>query len=112
MNAPSSAITAPSDHVPMVSAAEPVRAATMDGLMKIPDPMMPPTTSIVPEKRPRDLEYVGLSVMRFSYRRSTARLQGATTTASGGASYLLDHRSATPRGRPRCVRRHQHADQD
>ena len=52
MNAPSSAITAPSVHVPSVSAAVPVRRATIDGLRKIPEPMMPPTTSIVPENRP------------------------------------------------------------
>ena len=36
----------------MVSVAEPVRCATIAGLRKIPDPMIPPTTRSVPEKRP------------------------------------------------------------
>jgi hypothetical protein len=36
----------------MVSHAVPVRWATIAGLRKIPDPMIPPTTLMVPEKRP------------------------------------------------------------
>jgi hypothetical protein len=52
MNAPRSAITAPSDQVAIVSQADPVRRATIEGLRKMPEPMMPPTTSIVAENRP------------------------------------------------------------
>ncbi len=36
----------------MVSPAVPARCATTAGLRKIPEPMMPPTTIMVPSKRP------------------------------------------------------------
>ena len=59
--APSSAYTkppmmatmAPMPHAARVSGAVPTRWATTDGDRKMPEPMMPPTTSMVPENRPR-----------------------------------------------------------
>jgi hypothetical protein len=47
------ATTAPMPHAASVSGAVPTRCATTDGDRKMPEPMMPPTTSMVPETRPR-----------------------------------------------------------
>ena len=52
MNAPSTATTAPASHTPRINGTLFTRAATTAGLRKMPAPMMPPTTIIVPEKGP------------------------------------------------------------
>jgi hypothetical protein len=46
------AIPPPTAQTVRVSSAVRTRSATRAGFRKIPDPIMPPTTIIVPEKRP------------------------------------------------------------
>jgi hypothetical protein len=48
-----SAMAPPSTHTPSVKRVVPTRWATIAGLMKMPEPMIPPTTAIVPENSPR-----------------------------------------------------------
>src|SRR5260370_13830595 len=48
----------PSTQAPGASPAPPTRCATTLGVAKMPDPIMPPITAIVPEKRPRRRAYV------------------------------------------------------
>ncbi len=45
-------MTPPRTQTPMVSGGVRVRCATIAGLRKMPEPMMPPTTAIVPENNP------------------------------------------------------------
>jgi hypothetical protein len=52
MNAPSTATTAPASHTARMSGTDCTRCATTAGLRKMPAPMMPPTTIMVPEKSP------------------------------------------------------------
>jgi hypothetical protein len=52
MNAPMSATAPPSAQMNRINGNELSRAATNAGLMKMPDPMMPPTTTIVASKGP------------------------------------------------------------
>ena len=49
-NAPASAMAPPITHAPRATAALGVRSATTAGLMKMPAPMMPPITIMVPSK--------------------------------------------------------------
>src|SRR5690242_14637092 len=51
-SAPIKAMTPPSTHASKVSFTDPTRCATIAGLRKMPDPIMPPTTIIVPENTP------------------------------------------------------------
>src|SRR2546425_8796143 len=57
-SAPTSATTPPTTQATMMSGADPTRSATVAGVRKMPPPMMPPITAIVPEKRPRRRAYV------------------------------------------------------
>src|SRR5205823_11099475 len=52
-NAPRSAITPPAAHAPMMNSGVWTWRATTYGLMKMPDPMIPPITIIVASKAPR-----------------------------------------------------------
>ena len=52
MKAPSRAMTPPATHAPRISAGVWTRSATTYGLMKIPEPTMPPITTMVASKRP------------------------------------------------------------
>ncbi len=52
MKAPRIATAPPTSHADIVSPAVPARCATTAGLRKIPEPMMPPTTIIVPSNTP------------------------------------------------------------
>src|SRR5277367_3528761 len=53
MNAPASAIAPPASHAPRISAGVCTSPATTYGLMKIPEPTMPPITSIVASNNPK-----------------------------------------------------------
>src|SRR5947208_7403007 len=53
-----SAIAPPSTHANRTASGLPRRSATVAGVRKIPPPMIPPTTAIVPENRPRRRAYV------------------------------------------------------
>src|SRR5947207_1083847 len=53
MNAPASAIKPPNAQAPRIRKSEWTCCATTYGLMKMPEPMIPPMTIIVASKRPR-----------------------------------------------------------
>src|SRR6266576_1739416 len=55
-------MTPPRTQTARVKPAERTRAATMAGLRKMPEPMIPPTTIMVPEKSPSFGRYL-LSIM-------------------------------------------------
>src|SRR3989454_12674094 len=53
-----SAIAPPSTHANRTASGVPRRSATVAGVRRMPPPMMPPFTAIVPEKRPRRRAYL------------------------------------------------------
>src|SRR5206468_5170455 len=76
-NAPISATTPPTIHAVRTSVGDPPRCATVADVRKIPPPMIPPITAIVPENRPsRRAEVV------MARENGT---NGAVRTAAGAA---------------------------
>src|SRR5215471_18414707 len=71
MNAPASAMAPPSAQAPSAPEAVPARAATTDGLTKMPEPMMPPITISVTSASPSFRSSAGAAI-RASYVTSWA----------------------------------------
>ena len=67
-NAPSSAMTPPAAHAPTISAGVCTDCATTYGLMKMPEPMMPPMTIMVASNAPRRRASVGVVTLTRLHR--------------------------------------------
>src|SRR5262249_45070546 len=88
MNAPTRATAPPASHAPRISASECTCRATTEGLMKIPEPTMPPMTTRVASRRPSRGSNAGadVEVTAPSVASREGKLRSAWASAWGRRS--------------------------